>query len=146
MSVSALEVVVDTCSFAARSPSANVTGIVYLLVKDRAFPSVQWNDFPVIILAWWLEGITQLAHGHANEYEAPFMEGPYRFTVKPVDGLIALVTLHTGEGAWSENVSFQELRASVAVAGAAAVHECRTRAWSNSDLENLGRLVGKASA
>lgn len=143
---STINVVLDTTTFAARNPSANVTGVIHLQVGEHAFPDIVWSDFPVIILGWWLAGLTQLAHGKASEFEANFMDGPYKFTVTLVDALTARIDLHAREGSLSENVSFRALYASVGAAGAAAVRECGIRGWSNSDLTQLGRLVAGTAA
>jgi hypothetical protein len=142
---STINVVLDTTSFSARNPSANVTGVVYLQIGEYAFPGPVWSDFPVVILGWWLEGLTQLAQGEVSEIEMHFMDGPYKFTVTLVDAITARINLHTEDGLRSENVSFWTLFASAGAAGAAAVRECGIREWSNGDLTQLDRLVEKAA-
>jgi hypothetical protein len=140
------EVVVITSTLAARSPSANVTGLISLKVRDRVFPDAQWNDFPVVILGWWLVGLTELASGASSTYEALFMDGPYKFVVHLVSGHAANLTLHTQEEQWSETIDFQAFYASAAQAGSAVLHECLSRGWSNQDLVLLEAAVARSAA
>ncbi|MFG6490307.1 hypothetical protein ACG04R_26795 [Roseateles sp. BYS78W] len=139
------EVVIDTGSFSASKPGANITGAIHLQCGDDQFPDARWNDFPVIVLAWWLKGLLSLVRGQASECEAFFMDGPYRFTVRLIDGQTARITFKRAGGLTEKDVAFSALFASVAVAGAAAVHECRARGWDNSDLDELAQLVAQAS-
>lgn len=38
----------------------SVTGDIHFDSAWGSFPEANWNDFPVIIINWWLEGLARL--------------------------------------------------------------------------------------
>ena len=55
-----------------------VLGNIWLEISDIAFPSDDWNDFVVIVLAWWLKEVVLLKERKSGlVHEFRFMDGPY---------------------------------------------------------------------
>src|SRR5688572_3706114 len=54
----------------------SIAGVVSVRGIDRCFPSGDWSDFPVVILAWWLEPVSRILEGKSNFWECRFMDGP----------------------------------------------------------------------
>lgn len=64
-----------------RSASGAVSGVVYLMSGDQAFPERGWYDFPLVVLTWWANAFHDLASGRSRSVECWFMDGPFLFTV-----------------------------------------------------------------
>jgi hypothetical protein len=141
-----VEVVVDTNNLRARKPGGNLTGPICLRVEADCFPDPQWDDFPVIILGWWIEGLLEVAYGRAKAFEGRFMDGPYSFVVERTNGISASVTLHEPNASRFQTVGLQALLASTAAAGAQVVHASKVNGWANADLTRLEALLARAAA
>lgn len=63
------------------SASHSITGVVFLDFGGKCFPGEGWNDFPVIVAAWWLEAATDLRRGIDKGVNLGFMDGPYWVTL-----------------------------------------------------------------
>lgn len=50
----------------------------YILVNEWAYPSNTWQDFPVIVLTWWIEGYLKLCRAGTPVVNS-FMNGPFEF-------------------------------------------------------------------
>jgi hypothetical protein len=61
----------------------------HLEYDGDAFPADPWRDRAVVILGWWTENHVAMCESHSPVRNS-FMEGPYEFTVTPVDGTLAL--------------------------------------------------------
>ncbi len=66
-----------------RSASGTILGVIYLDLDTRAFPDAQWSDFPVVILAWWIDAVGPLLSGPTRSTELRFMDGPFWVEVAP---------------------------------------------------------------
>lgn len=67
----------------------SITGVITLQTSDAYFPERGWNDFPVIILRWWLKELLRLWHGelkNGESVECLFMDGDFYFDVSARDG------------------------------------------------------------
>jgi hypothetical protein len=134
-----------------RSRSGSITGPIWLRHGGRDehasdFPEVNWIDFPVVILGWWLERLDALGNGGT---ECSFMDGPFEFTVSDLGNALARVCCF--ERRIRERVpvaDFQThvslLRASLRSAAESALAECDRREWSGSDVERLRARVRAA--
>lgn len=74
----------------AESKYKRILGQIFITVGDFKFPSSNWNDFVVIIMAWWLNELSLLISGKISSCKCSFMEGPYSFE-------ISLLTKNTWE-------------------------------------------------
>lgn len=123
-----------------------VSGPIWLELDGVSFPAHEWDDFPVVILGFWLTNIKPLLLGQSHVCECPFMDGPYQFNVhvdrkdlfrvalveREVDEQKSLVTAEVD----SEVLVRQMLSASEIV-----VHTCKRNDWIDDDLLNLQKLV-----
>ncbi len=66
----------------SRGKSGAITGVIRLALGPLSFPDDSWNDFPVILLTWWLQALHALRTGSASQAECHFMDGPHIFVLK----------------------------------------------------------------
>jgi hypothetical protein len=136
-----IDVVADTASL-SRSRMGSITGVVFLRGPAGGFPDDRWSDFPVVILSWWIEGLTAVAVGTASSFQGLFMDGPLAFVVHRGSGTSARI-------AWGKRdeevpigiVDIATLLRSAVAAGRLVAETCRARDWSSRDLENLERAI-----
>ncbi len=76
-----IAIIVDTKSYKFDSTGMS-TGVIYMEIENQFFPDPVWNDFPEVILSWWLEGFSQLlTFKEEGYYEFLFMDGPCKWVV-----------------------------------------------------------------
>jgi hypothetical protein len=75
---------IDEVSF--RKGANNITGVIYIELGNIAFPERGWNDFPVVIVTWWLQALIKLLAGTPSEQTFLFMDGPFEFRVASTGG------------------------------------------------------------
>jgi hypothetical protein len=113
----------------------NVTGEIWLQLRDFPFPSQSWSDFPVIILSWWLDALASLRS--AGNAEFLFMDGPYFFEVVHSDNdcLVRCLerTPDEPQCVREHSIDPNELDSQVIKAARAVVRECRYRGWATTD-------------
>ena len=143
-------VVVHTRSF-DRSGSGSITGPIWLTHARRdetlsAFPGENWDDFPVVILGWWLSA---LARADCEEAECSFMDGPYEFMAKKEGDTLLRVRcfrrrLNADELVADFTTPASALYDAVRSAAAAALSECDRRGWAGRDVDELRRAHSAA--
>lgn len=67
----------------AKSEHNYVTGDIYFQIGANFFPAENYNDFPVIILSWWIKEIYKLCY--SNKCELLFRDDPYLIEVEKID-------------------------------------------------------------
>lgn len=139
------DVVVDVESLKSRSSNGNVTGLVCLRVGEEHFPDSQWNDFPIIVLGWWIAGLLEIVQGQADTFEGRFMDGPYSFIVDAVHGFRADMALCAPQMRVNQAIDFRALVVSAVAAGAQLAHAARINGWSNADLVRLEAILARAA-
>ena len=75
-----VEVRIKPESFTTAYPSSitkNATGIIYFSSGDFAFPEDVWDDFPVIIVGWWLNALADYKQGFNDSVDLHFMDGDF---------------------------------------------------------------------
>ncbi len=60
-----------------RSRHGSICGQIWCESGTLAFPALQWNDFSVRVVRWWLEAAVGLVDGRKRKAEVNFMDGPY---------------------------------------------------------------------
>jgi hypothetical protein len=89
-----VDVVADTASL-KRSEVGSITGRVFLRGPIGDFPERGWSDFPVVILASWIEGLADVVIEKTQSFQGLFMDGPFAFVIERGVGA-------TGRLAWGE--------------------------------------------
>lgn len=54
---------------------------LHLTIGEQVFPSAPFLDFPIIVLTWWLESLTDLSNG-VKRVRNSYMSGPFEFVVE----------------------------------------------------------------
>lgn len=140
-----IEIVADISSL-KRSAKGSITGLIFLRGPNGAFPQKQWSDFSVVILAWWIEGLTEVVDKRKHSFEGMFMDGPYAFRIESSNG-------RTGQIAWGKRgeetavgtVDVPTLLRSAIDAGKLVSEACRVQNWSGRDVKNLEEAIARAT-
>jgi len=141
-----VEVVANPSSL-NRTGSGLITGQVFLQTTAGAFPEDRWSDFPVVILAWWIEGLTDVVSGRERSFQGLFMDGPFAFVVQRETGVSGRIALgKRGEEDLIGIVDIVALLRSAVAAGRLVAEFCRVRNWTSSDLERLERAIAQSAA
>ena len=62
-----------------------ITANIYVLVAGNAFPEAGWNDFALVVLSWWYEGLVAAGLGRSKSITCSFMDGPFSFEFRDAD-------------------------------------------------------------
>lgn len=139
-----VDIIADTSSL-HRSAMGSITGHLFLRAPTGDFPETNWSDFPVVVLAWWVEGVAGLVAGNHRSFQGLFMDGPFAFVVERGSNSSGRIAL--GQRGSEVSVGIVDIAAllqSTVVAGARVAQACRARNWSSSDLDELERVVAQA--
>ncbi len=139
-----VEVVVDTENM-SRGGMGSITGPVFLRFEGGAYPEEGWSDIPVVVLGWWLKGITAFLNDGSQTFSGRFMDGPYEFTVRRLTSQTAEVSWRSG-GASPRTVDISLLLQSLAAAGASVAHACRSNGWRSPDVDTLELAIARVAA
>src|SRR2546428_12968766 len=76
----AFEILVASDTLVKRD-TGSVNGHIWITVGGVDFPSVAWDDFPVVILTWWTEQTLDFLADRSGSGRYNFMDGPYWFVL-----------------------------------------------------------------
>jgi hypothetical protein len=106
----------------------------------------QWSDFPVVILGWWIEGLTEVVNNKKHSFEGMFMDGPYSFRVESENGRNGQIAWgKRGEAAAVGAVDVPDLLRCAIVAGRLISECCRVRNWSDRDVKHLEDVIARTT-
>lgn len=130
-----MEVRVETQKY---EKGQNVTGPIWIELAGQAFPSSHWDDFPVIILGWWLQELHNLSTGTVNRVECHYMDGPYHFEITSSKSLWMVKCLRREEVLVETKIeNIQDFIRSFVESAKAVLNLCDDRGWRSADLEQL---------
>ena len=140
-----IDVVTEIASL-SRSEKGSITGRVFLRGPTGDFPESEWFDFPVVILGWWIEGLSDLLAGKEQSFQGMFMDGPFAFVVERGMG-------NSGRIEWGRRgdtvaigiVNIPVLLRSAVLAGRLVADSCRARGWESRDLETLEATIARSA-
>ncbi len=127
----------------------NITGIIALRVGEAYFPEREWNDFPVIILGWWLTELLQLWRGEPEAAEGvicAFMDGAFYYSVSAQGErwLIECVEGTLDEEIVAEaEVDRAGFMKEMLACAAQLLNACHARNWRTADTDKLAALVAR---
>ncbi len=62
---------------------------------DGCFPSAEWDDFPLVVLGWWIRELKAVfISPGARTFEFRFMDGPYRILCQKSGNDLTLSFMH----------------------------------------------------
>ena len=136
-----IDIVADTSSL-KRSAMGSITGQVFLRGPAGDFPESGWSDFPVVVLGWWIPGLSALVFGEAHSFEGLFMDGPFAFVVERGNrSSYRMAWRQRGDETWIGIMDAAALLQSALEAGRRVAEECRAQAWSSTYLDELERVI-----
>jgi hypothetical protein len=124
-----------------RSATGSITGPLFLEIGGDAFPEPGWNDFPVVVLGWWIRAVLDLQRTGAS-CTCMFMDGPFEFELKrasPSAWELRLVerSVAAVQVVRSVRVNPAEILLAVHAAADAVLKFCNERSWSSRDVDEL---------
>lgn len=124
-----------------RSATGSITGPLVLEIDGDTFPAPTWNDFPVVVLGWWIRAVLDLQRTGASG-SCMFMDGPFEFGLKRAGASFWELRLVERRVAGvqvvrSEQVSPAEVLLAVHSAADAVLKVCKERSWSSRDIDEL---------
>jgi hypothetical protein len=133
-----------------------VVGPIWLEIDGKDFPGEGWDDFPVVILGWWLSEVKPLLTNQTGSCECLFMDGPYEFEVNVLGKeLWGFTLIKRGLDDKGEDVKVCLMEKQTAPkifiselisAANMLVNLCRQNGWESDDLitlENKSAEVGE---
>lgn len=100
-----LHVDTDSIRVAKSSLSTQIFSRLYFQVDSDFFPAKNWDDFSVIILAWWLHQVRHMYEGSKSTFN--FMDGPYFFEVYLEENICHIQFIEDLGHDNSENISIK---------------------------------------
>lgn len=110
-----MNIIVDESNNLMQSGRGLVTGEIYFEEDGIFFPEKGWNDFPVIILGWWINNFLRFVKQNEKKFEFCFMDGPYKLVgTRLYDEMIevSICTQYEGECeiSYLENVDMEQVQ------------------------------------
>ncbi len=72
--------VIDSRTLRTR-PAGPATANIWLEINGLQYPMLEWNDFVVIVMGWWVLALLRLVRGASALEIVHFMDGPYSVEV-----------------------------------------------------------------
>ena len=66
------------------SKLGSITAPIFFDFGDYKFPELNWSDFPVVIMKWWLDSFSNFLSQASDSAELLFMDGPMLVKVRAV--------------------------------------------------------------
>lgn len=137
-------VVLDSATL-ARSPSGQITAVIYVHVDDRAFPDASWSDLVVSVLEGWIAATLELFEGMTTQARLHFLDGPFRVDLSgnAAHRWTASLVQDRKQGALKTelDVDPRSVVSTLLEACRHLLHECERRRWSSRDLVHLAALT-----
>jgi hypothetical protein len=136
-----LRLVLDTGSIEQHS-NGSVTGIVFWEIDGRGFPDNAWNDFVLVVIAWWLKAVIRLLTGTSEAERMEFMDGPYCILCNTAGTSVVCKFIDRRENNYvvaSWTCPMEHLAQEIYRAGEAALETCGSMGISSTDLGVLHR-------
>jgi hypothetical protein len=124
--------------------SGKIVGEIFVTGEEIHFPERGWNDFPVIVLGWWLTALQRPPTGLGVQIFR-FMDGPYEFVVRSESVRIKFDFLRQGAICASlDDVDFSHFRKSAFSAAAACQSWMFSAGYEDRDSQILAELLRKS--
>ena len=128
-----------------RSSYGSIVGVIYIAFDEQGFPEVEWSDFPVILLSWWLDAAAVFLDRPNVVTELRFMDGPFLVeATSKGDGSLRLDCVSDASRRQTE-ASFQTSAAhfcsELLKAAKTIERACIERAWQSADTLALSRSL-----
>jgi len=132
-----------------RDGGGTITGPICVRFGDLAFPQEDYEDQPVILLAWWARECPLVRDRELATF--PFMDGSLVFSLRPEGDKDTLIQF-TREGdaddpavIASGRVDPQRVVSTILEAGRRTLSACRERSWSSEEIDELAAAIEDAS-
>ena len=117
-------------------------GKFFFDLDDDAFPSLDWEDCPIIVLSWWLRDL--LKCGVGEQCELDFMEGPYQIICNRTQvDKIEMAFLYDGviNENYSRCISYSALIGQLTSQAKLLLVEAKKLSLIDADYHNLKNLL-----
>lgn len=125
--------------------NGSITGVIYFDFGDYQFPEIEWNDFIVVIVGWWIKAVQGLSKNIVDTDSLDFMDGPLQVRITRKDNIFCLVEcINNGTRRAVEHstiVPIDELFSNIVKAGNLVNNICKKNKWHSEDIGLLNKLV-----
>lgn len=119
---------------------------IWIELDEISFPSKNWSDFAVIIMAWWSEALLRLIRNESDREIVDFMDGPYAVEISRVANEILLLRALEGDGRNREvaagRVIFPDFGHDFVCQSRRLLDQCKVLKWWSADAEILSSRLG----
>lgn len=141
-----VNVLLDTL---VNSSTGSITGKICVETATITFPEIEWNDFVVIIIEWWLKELTSLTTGECTKGTCRFMDGPFEFQIDARDPERWLIHFIRKGKFSDEQIAWNELAPDTVIAGVMSgaksiIDVCQQKEWHSPELTSLINTYKKA--
>lgn len=127
-----------------KSRSSLITGKIYFDCGAWQFPEINWDDFVVVVLSWWLSAVHRLLTTRSDVEELLFMDGPFFVAIKNLgDDQCHLEGFRRGatKAVFADEVSLKRLHGVILKAARQIEAACTARQWENDDIRQLRSAI-----
>lgn len=147
-----IAVLADPQTVQWRGAARPATGDIWLVIDERAFPSLRWNDFVIVIVAAWLRALSRLIRHTSTSETLRFMEGPWAVDVAIANssGLLQIAAIRRyTEGAEvvaTDTVDAVDFCHQLIAVANKLLMTCKTHSWESGDVSALSATVVDATS
>ena len=121
----------------------NITGGIWFTVGSKPFPAKGWNDFPAVVLGWWLEAL-RLRHLKKKACDLTFMDGPFSLKISTLDSANVAAEPYRNLSALTGlavSVPVMTLDTQVLKSAVLVDETCRANDWESADIAFLRKQI-----
>ncbi|MGJ4973112.1 hypothetical protein ACQR1N_32100 [Bradyrhizobium sp. HKCCYLRH1073] len=127
-----------------QSKKGSITAVVYFeFAAGQQFPGLGWNDFVVVLAAWWVGVLHRVASGESG-LQLRFMDGPYWITIIAQENRLLLQCIEDRRGAgvvYEFTTNIDDLTSEVLAFACRVSEACKAAAISSVDLDRLRAML-----
>lgn len=124
-----------------KNKSGNITGIINVSVNGFFFPEVNWNDFVIIVLSWWLEGANRILTHASTEETFKFMDGPLEFKVRRKKNDLEIRFFHKNSLQNNISVNCKLFLDEIVQSAQKIIDKCKYENWESKEISDLKGLL-----
>lgn len=140
-----MNIIIGENSNLNQGSSGLITGEIYFEENSNYFPEKGWNDFPVIILGWWISSFLKFVKQISETFEFCFMDGPYKLVGVVIQKEIIEIYSWSQQGDTNEmiclsNTNKKEIQNMLLKACRKLFREIELSGISNTELDGLKKM------
>ncbi len=121
----------------SRTKLGRTTGVIFCSLEGYDFPVYNWDDFPIVILGWWIDSLNSLGEEGSSQ-ELLFMDGPFALNLTVVErGWCEIEGVEGGVISSLGIYSIDEIKSSFNETAREIIDFCIEKNWDYEDVRSL---------